>query len=96
MRKTGGTQSLPTSIVPNDGGRVEYSTEVQILRPVDPSRGNHSLFYEVLNRGNKLSVRDFNDAASGNDVSTKDTAGNGFLLNMAMPTSGQAARAGRT
>jgi hypothetical protein len=45
----------------NDRGRVEYSTEVQILRPVDPSRGNHRLFYEVLNRGNKLSVRDFND-----------------------------------
>jgi hypothetical protein len=45
----------------NDRGRVEYSTEVQILRPVDP-RGNHRLFYEVLNSGNKLSVRDFNDA----------------------------------
>jgi hypothetical protein len=64
----------------NDRGRVEYSTEVQILRPVDPSRGNHRLFYEVLNRGNKLSVRDFNDASSGNNVATRDMASNGFLF----------------
>ncbi len=65
----------------NDRGKVEYSTEVQILRPVDRSRGNHRLFYEVLNRGNKLSLGDFNDAPSGNDVSTKNMAGNGFLFN---------------
>jgi hypothetical protein len=64
----------------NERGQVEYSTEVQILKPVDPSRGNHRLFYEVLNRGNKLSVRDFNDAPSGNDMSARDTAGNGFLF----------------
>ena len=64
----------------NDRGKVEYSTEVQILRPVDRSRGNHRLFYEVLNRGNKLSIRDFNDAPSGNKVSTKEAAGNGFLF----------------
>jgi hypothetical protein len=64
----------------NDRGKVEYSTEVQILRPADPSRGNHRLFFEVLNRGNKLSLKDFNDAPSGNSVSTKDAAGNGFLF----------------
>jgi hypothetical protein len=64
----------------NDRGKVEYSTEVQILRPVDSSRGNHRLFYEVLNRGNKLSVKDFNDAPSGNNMLTKDMAGTGFLF----------------
>lgn len=64
----------------NSRGRVAYSTEVQILRPTDPSRGNHKLFFEVLNRGNKLSVKDFNDAPLGNNLSGKDMAGDGFLF----------------
>jgi hypothetical protein len=64
----------------NERGKVEYSTEVQILRPVDASRGNHRLLYEVLNRGNKLILRDFNDAPAGNTLLAKDAAGNGFLF----------------
>src|ERR1700730_18640560 len=38
----------------NARGNVEYSTVVSILKPVDPSRGNHTLLYDVVNRGNKV------------------------------------------
>jgi len=64
----------------NDRGKVEYSTEVQILRPVDPQGGNQRLLFEVLNRGNKLILKDLNDASPGNDAAAKDAAGNGFLF----------------
>ena len=38
----------------NARGRVEYETDVFILRPADPTKGSGTLFYEVTNRGNKL------------------------------------------
>src|SRR5215467_10657200 len=38
----------------NDRGMVEYATDVYVLRPIDPSRGNHRLFFEINNRGANL------------------------------------------
>jgi hypothetical protein len=35
-------------------GKVVYDTDVFILRPLDPARGNGALLYEVNNRGMKL------------------------------------------
>jgi hypothetical protein len=35
-------------------GMVEFSTQFLILKPVDPGRGNHKIFYAVNNRGNSL------------------------------------------
>ncbi|MDQ3011187.1 MAG: alpha/beta hydrolase domain-containing protein [Acidobacteriota bacterium] len=65
----------------NSRGMVEYSTDVYILRPIDRSKGNHRLFFEINNRGNNLSFSFFNDAASGgNDPTTAAHAGNGFLM----------------
>src|SRR5262245_3631948 len=37
----------------NANGMVEYSTDVHIIKPVDMSKGNGRMFYEVVNRGNK-------------------------------------------
>jgi len=34
----------------NASGAVAYSTQVAILRPIDPSRGSRRLFFEVVNR----------------------------------------------
>ncbi len=65
----------------NARGMVEYDTGIIILRPVDPTKGNHHLFYELTNRGVILSLRAFNEspiAATTNPV-TAD-AGNGFLM----------------
>ena len=39
----------------NERGRVEYTVDVQILKPVDMVRGNGRIFYDVLNR--EASVR---------------------------------------
>src|SRR4051812_40917029 len=37
----------------NDRGLVEFATDVFLLSPREPSRGNGALFYEVSNRGKK-------------------------------------------
>jgi hypothetical protein len=65
----------------NSRGMVEYSTDIYILRPVDRSRGNHRLFFEINNRGNNLSFGQINNATTGgNDPTTAADAGNGFLM----------------
>lgn len=63
----------------NAAGKVEAVSEVEILRPSDPKRGNGKLFYEAVNRGNKLSPGIFNDATS-NAMAKAVDAGNGYLL----------------
>lgn len=64
----------------NAEGKVEYSTEVEILRPVEPENGNRRMFFEVLNRGNKLSPEVFNGSEDGNDLAAAESAGTGYLL----------------
>ena len=65
----------------NARGHVEYSTDISILRPVDPTRGNHKVFFEINNRGSLLSFGRMNDAATGgNDPTTAADAGIGFLM----------------
>ena len=61
-------------------GRVHYSTDVFILRPADPARGNRRLFFDWGNRGNKRAIQFFNDAPYSNDPATSAHAGNGFLF----------------
>src|SRR5580700_8210505 len=46
----------------NANGKVEAASEVEILRPSAPGRGNGKLFFEVTNRGNKQSPNVFNDS----------------------------------
>lgn len=63
----------------NARSKVEYSFDFYILRPIDPARGNRKLFYEVSNRGRKLSGP-LNGGALENDPRTAAHAGDGFLL----------------
>lgn len=65
----------------NARGMVEYRVEVQILKPIDMSKSNGWLFYDVNNRGNKLALRFVNDAPFSNDPVSADSAGNGYLMN---------------
>jgi hypothetical protein len=37
----------------NAEGMVEYSADFRLLRPIDTTRGNQTLLYDVLNRGSK-------------------------------------------
>jgi hypothetical protein len=44
-------------LAPRNGhGKVEYLTKVSILKPVDESRGNRTMLFEIVNRGNKLAA----------------------------------------
>ena len=65
----------------NAAGLVEATTEVEILRPTVAANGNRRLFYEALNRGNKLSLALFNDHVTVNEPAKAADAGNGFLMN---------------
>ena len=67
----------------NAKGKVEFSADMVILRPVDRAKGNRGLFFEVNNRGNKISLIMLNDTlpgANNNNPSTAFDLGNGFLL----------------
>ena len=66
----------------NARGKVEYSTDLYILRPVNRSAGNHKIFYEINNRGSDYSFGLFNSAPTSavNVPATNVEAGNGFLM----------------
>jgi hypothetical protein len=64
----------------DDTGKVLFESDVVILAPKDPARGNGAVLYDVNNRGNKLAVRFFNLGGGGNDPLTKADAGDGFLF----------------
>ena len=65
----------------NAQGLVEAVSDVEILRPTIAANGNRRLFYDVLNRGNKPALGDFNDNRSGNNLVKAGDAGTGFLMN---------------
>ncbi len=56
-------------------GRVHFSGDFCLLKPLDLTRGNHRLFYDVNNRGNKVALGNHN-GAWGN----LPAPGNGFLM----------------
>jgi hypothetical protein len=64
----------------NAEGLVEFSGDLDILKPVDMSKGNRRLFYEVSNRGNRSALRSFNDAEPSADPTAAAHAGNGYLM----------------
>jgi hypothetical protein len=55
----------------NQQGRVEFSTEFELHKPVEADRGNHRLIYFVNNRGNKLGERIFNHGTGTNWLYSK-------------------------
>ena len=64
----------------NAAGRVEYRVDFYLLKPADLRNGNRRIFYDVVNRGNKLALNNLNDAPRVNDPATTADAGNGFLM----------------
>ena len=66
---------------PRDGrGYVTCDCDIEILRPVDPARGNGWLLYDVLNRGTKRAVHRINGGVESNNPTTPAEAGTGFLM----------------
>ena len=56
----------------NARGEVEFTADFFMLKPVDPKKGNHRLFYEVGNRGGKAMLRYFQKAASSKDPTSAE------------------------
>ena len=65
----------------NERGCVEYATDLFILRPKDPTKGNGRILYEVNNRGRKMLFGNIADGPQGvNDPKALADVGNGFPL----------------
>jgi hypothetical protein len=65
----------------NANGTVSYSADFQIIRPIDLSKGNHRILFDLPNRGGPLALSTFNNSSPGNNTTTSGSAGNGFLMN---------------
>ena len=64
----------------NSRGKVEFSADFFILKPVDLERGNHGLLFEPSNRGSIFVLTRMNDARQLNNPTTAQDFGNGFLM----------------
>jgi hypothetical protein len=64
----------------NAAGRVEFSTDFFLLKPVDMRKGNGRLLLDVPNRGRKVALGMFNSTPRVPDPSTPADFGNRFLL----------------
>ena len=62
----------------NADGLVEYTFEFDILKPVDITKSNGVLVYEVNNRGRNIVFGYFHEAGR---AYAAENAGNGFLMN---------------
>ena len=62
----------------NAAGRVEFSSDLYILRPKAP-RGNGAALVDILNRGNKVALSGFNRGGSPDPQSDADL-GDRFLM----------------
>ena len=63
----------------NAAGKVEYSMDIFILKPVDLWRGNHRVLLDFNNRG-EMRLGRLNDVELTNDPTTGADAGNGFVM----------------
>jgi hypothetical protein len=71
----------------NARGKVEYTTDFYLLKPLEAARGNKVLLCDVTNRGNKLTYLPLNFPFKAppefppiNDPSTAEDAGTGYLM----------------
>jgi hypothetical protein len=62
----------------NFEGLVEFSSTVDIVKPVEITRGNRRIFYEFSNRGGKAMLG--LNYGRGADWTSPDIAGDGFLM----------------
>ncbi|MDA1258287.1 MAG: alpha/beta hydrolase domain-containing protein [Chloroflexi bacterium] len=67
----------------NSDGLVEFAADLHVMRPADPAKGRRRIVYDVLNRGNKVMLGQFNSAVNAAPVAGVDApteVGNGFLM----------------
>jgi hypothetical protein len=61
-------------------GNVRFSSDFALLRPADPNKGNGSLLLDVVNRGNKTILKNFNSSDPNLQPHEQMQPGNGFLM----------------
>lgn len=63
-------------------GKVHFTSDVHVLRPVDQARGNGVLLFEIANRGNKLLFNYFHGRGgpNNNDPQALADFGDAFLM----------------
>lgn len=66
----------------NEAGLIEYETDLFILAPVEPAKGNGRLLYEVNNRGRKLLFANLCAGAAGNDLKSSADFGDALPLRL--------------
>jgi hypothetical protein len=64
----------------NPDGRVAFSSDFYVLKPVDTSKSNRRLLLDIANRGRKVAVARFNSATQIADPTQPSDFGNGFLM----------------
>jgi hypothetical protein len=64
------------NLAPRSHGKVQYSFTFSILEPIDLSKSNHTLLYDIVNRGNKV-ITGWNNVVP----SPAPASGDGFLEN---------------
>ena len=65
----------------NARGKVEYSMDIFILKPIDVKKGNHRVILDFNNRG-EMRIAALNDATLTNNPKTAAHAGSGFVMNL--------------
>src|SRR5262249_42164811 len=61
-------------------GRATFSADIYVLAPKDAARSNGVAFFDVLNRGRKNILSDFNRAPAVPDPTAERDFGDGFLM----------------
>ena len=69
----------------NASGRVEFSSDVSIIMPVDRSKGSGRLLLDVVNRGNRVALPNFNRSSrlaieADTPLDAEVDLGDGFLM----------------
>jgi hypothetical protein len=64
----------------NAQGKVEFSSDLYIIKPKDSSKGNGVVFFDIVNRGNKGLLRTFSRAGGSADPTAEADFGDAYLL----------------
>jgi hypothetical protein len=65
----------------NAQGKVEFSSDLYIIKPKDSARGNGVVFFDIVNRGNMGLLRTFSRGGGGADPTKESDFGDAYLLN---------------
>ncbi len=64
----------------NDAGQVEFSSDVIVLKPRDPSKGNGTILLEISNRGGMGLLRMFDEGSGEDEYGDRHLLQQGYTL----------------